>query len=204
MLGSDDEGTKTVDPKGKKVEEEQIDPAKLNSSSYGVKKPTISSVLGGHNSSFWKSPLFKSGEYDSWVAKMETHVRSVDPQLWRIIKNGDIPIVDGNGVKVPKDDYDETDYKKEEKNHRAKKIIKSGLSSSDETKVSPFLTTKEKWDAMAQIHQGNLDVKRDRITALLQDWEHLSMGEKENIEDFHSRFLVLVNSLAFLGEVLPS
>ena len=83
------------------------------------------------------------------------------------------------------------------------KIIESGRSSSDETKVSPFLTAKDKWDALARIHQGNLDVKRDRITALLQDWEHLSMGEKKDIEDFHSRFLILVNGLAFLGEILP-
>ena len=30
------------------------------------------------------------------------------------------------------------------------------------------------------------------------------MGEKESIEDFHSRFLILVNNLAFLGELLPS
>ena len=29
------------------------------------------------------------------------------------------------------------------------------------------------------------------------------MGEKEDIEDFHSRFLILVNGLAFLGEILP-
>ena len=88
-------------------------------------------------------------------------------------------------------------------NHRAVKIIKSGLSIGDETKVSPFLTTMEKWEALGRIHQGNLDVKRDRITALLQDWEHLSIGEREDIEDFHSRFLILVNGLAFLGEKLP-
>ena len=87
-------------------------------------------------------------------------------------------ITDGNDNVIPENDYDETDFKKEEKNHRAIKIIESGLSIGDETKVSPFLTAKEKWEALGRIHQGNLDVKRDRITALLQDWEHLSMGEK--------------------------
>ena len=96
------------------------------------------------------------------------------------------------------------DFKKEEKNHRAVKIIESGLSVNNEAKVASFLTAREKWDALGRIHQGNEDTKRDKITALLTDWENLAMGEKESIEDFHSRFLILVNNLTFLGEILPS
>ncbi len=193
--------------KGIQVEEEIV-PEKIGTSvvdtTKGVKKAAIPSGSGGHDSSFWKSPILKRGEYDKWIKKMETHVRSVDPQLWRIIKNGDIPIVDGNGTVVPEADYDENDFKKEEKNHRAVKIIESGLSANDEAKVSSFLTAREKWDALGRIHQGNEDTKRDKIMALLTDWENLAMGEKESIEDFHSRFLILVNNLTFLGEILPS
>ena len=85
----------------------------------GVKAAAIPSGLGGHDSSFWKSPILKRGEYDKWIKNMETHVRSVDPQLWRIIKNGDIPITDGNGNVIPENNYNENDFKKEEKNHRA-------------------------------------------------------------------------------------
>ena len=109
---------------------------------------------------------------------MEPHVRSVDPQLWRIIKNSDIPIVDGNGQVIPEESYDENDFKKEEKNHRAVKIIESGLSAADETKVVSFLKASEKWNALSRIHAGNLDTKRDKIEALLTYWKNLAMGEK--------------------------
>ena len=200
---SDDERNDDHNKKETVIDDVQVSKA-VNAETSGVKKPAITSGAGGHESSFWKSPLLKRGEYDKWIKKMETHIRSVDPQLWRIIKNGDIPITDGNEVIVPEDNYDENDHKKEEKNHRAIKIIESGLSSTDETKVASFLTARDKWNALGRIHQGNEDTKRDKITALLSDWENLAMGEKETIEDFHSRFLILVNGLAFLGEVLPS
>ena len=106
----------------------------------------------------------------------------------------------GKGKSIKESAYDEADYKKMEKNHRAIKIIVSGLSSGDKAKVLLHKTIKEKWDALSKIHQGNLDDKRDRILALLQDWDNLAMGEKEEIEDFHSRFLTLVNALKFLEE----
>ena len=45
-------------------------------------------------------------------------------------------------------------------------------------------SAKEKWDALAKIYQGSNDVKRDRISALLQDYDNFTMGEKETIEEF--------------------
>ena len=42
--------------------------------------------------SFWKSPILKAGEYDLWAQKFETHVRSIDGELWRIVTTGDLVV----------------------------------------------------------------------------------------------------------------
>ena len=65
-----------------------------------------------------------------------------------------------------------------------------------------FKSAKEKWDTLKKIHQENQDVKRDKIIALEEEFNSLQMGDNEDIEDFHSRFLGVVNKLAFLGETI--
>ena len=65
-------------------------------------------------------------------------------------------------------------------------------------------SAKEKWDALAKIYQGSNDLKRDRISALLQDYDNFTMGEKESIEEFQGRFLTLINSLSYLGEMIEN
>ena len=83
---------------------------------------------------------------------------------------------------------------------KALKLLTSGLDNSDRRKVLGSLSTKDKWDTLAKIYQGSIDVKHDRIATLLQDYDNFVMGEKESIEDFQERLLTLINSLSYLGE----
>ena len=87
---------------------------------------------------------------------------------------------------------------------KALKLLTSGLDNSNRRKVLGSLTVKEKWDALAKIYQGSNDVKRDRISALLQDYDNFSMGEKESIEEFQARFLTLINYLSHQGEKIEN
>ena len=83
---------------------------------------------------------------------------------------------------------------------KALKLLTSGLDNLDRRKVLGSLSVKDKWGTLTKIYQGSTDVKRDRIAALLQDYDNFVMGEKESIEDFQARFLTLINSLSYLGE----
>ena len=40
-------------------------------------------------------------------------------------------------------------------------------------------TAKEKWDALKKLNEGGTDVKRDRISALYQQYDTLEMKESE-------------------------
>ena len=117
--------------------------------------------------SFWKSPILKAGEYDLWAQEFETHVRSIDRELQKIITTRDLLVTQNNGKSVPLGSFTAEDWTKDEKNNKALKLLTSGLDNSDRRKVLESPSTKEKWDALAKIYQGSNDVKRDRISALL-------------------------------------
>ena len=127
-------------------------------------------------------------------------MRSIDRELWKIIINGNLPVTQLNNKPIPFNSFSVDDWSKYEKNMKALKLLTSGLDNSDRRKVLGSETAKEKWDALAKIYQGSNDVKRDRISALLQDYDNFTMGVKESIKEFKARFLTLINSLSYLGE----
>ena len=154
--------------------------------------------------SFWKSPILKAREYNLWAQGFQTHVRSIDGELWKIIINGDLPVTQVNNKPIAFNAFSADDWSRDEKNMKALKLLNSGLENSDRRKVLGSLTAKDKWDALAKIYQGSNDVKRYRISALLQDYDKFSMREKESIEEFQARFLTLINSLSHLGEKIEN
>ena len=127
-------------------------------------------------------------------------MRSIDGGMWKIITTGDLYVTQNNAKLVSFTSFTTEDLGKNEKNMKALKLLTSGLDNSDRRKVLGSLSAKDKWDALDKIYQGSTDVKRDRIAALLQDYDNFAMGEKESIEDFQARFLTLINSLSYFGE----
>jgi hypothetical protein len=76
MTGTSQDGKgKNVDPNDGDSTQQEETPKSINTT-VGVKAAAIPSGSGGHDSSFWKAPILKRGEYDKWIKKMETHVRS--------------------------------------------------------------------------------------------------------------------------------
>ena len=76
---------------------------------------------------------------------MKKHMKSIDGECWRIIKEGNLTIVDAHNKEIREENFTDIEYKKDEKNHIAIKFITAGLSSSDQRKVLACKTAKEKW-----------------------------------------------------------
>ena len=104
--------------------------------------------------SFWKSPILKSREYDLWAQEMQTLVRSIDGECWKIITEGDLVVTMADSKPVPFNLYTAEDYTKDEKNNKALKLVTSGLSKSNRRKVLGSATAKDKWDALARSIKG--------------------------------------------------
>ncbi|CAM8882592.1 unnamed protein product [Rhodiola kirilowii] len=158
--------------------------------------------------SFWKLPLLKPGQFDWWKDQFEAHVCSLDGQLWSIFKTGPLLIPldttdPDKPVKKAKDKYTDDDYKKPEKNARAKKVLYMALSTGDQIKVAMHKTAKEMYDSLVRLYGGNEDIKRNRILAAIKDYESVMQRKDETLEDFFTRFQVIIGQLEYLNERLP-
>jgi len=89
---------------------------------------------------------------------LENYIQSDDYELWMIIENGPyIPMKtteDGKTVPKKSNEFDSDDFKKMEKNARAKKLLYFGLGPNEYTRISECESTKEIWNALRVAHEG--------------------------------------------------
>ena len=78
---------------------------------------------------------------------MENYIQAEDYELWMLIKNGPlIPtkvVEDGTKVHKQPDEFDAEDFKKMEKNAKAKKFLYFGLSPDEYTRISECESAKD-------------------------------------------------------------
>ncbi|CAM8999263.1 unnamed protein product [Rhodiola kirilowii] len=161
--------------------------------------------MSAANDSFWKPPVLNPGEYDWWKDQFEAHVCSLDGKLWRVFIKGKFPILDVTDPAHPKekdkDKYTDADYKSLQQNARAKKVLYMALSLGDQVKMAVYKTAKEQWDGLARLDVGNEDIKWNRILAATKDYKIVKQQKDESLEDFYTRFQVIVAQLNSLDGV---
>ncbi|CAM8963824.1 unnamed protein product [Rhodiola kirilowii] len=163
--------------------------------------------MSNGSDSFWKTPVLSPGEYDWWKDQFEAHVCSLDGKLWRVFEKGNFPILDvtdpANPKDKEKDKYTKADYKSLQQNARAKKVLYIALSPGDQVKMVVYKTAKEQWDGLARLYEGNEDIKRNRILAATKDYKSVEQRKDKSLDDFYTRFQVIIAQLNSLDEVLP-
>jgi len=94
---------------------------------------------------------------------MENYIQAEDYELWTLIKNGPLiptkAIEDGTEVHKEPNEFDAEDFKKMEKNAKAKKLLYFGLSPDEYTRISECESAKDIWDALQVAHEGTNQVK---------------------------------------------
>ncbi|GKB66185.1 hypothetical protein Tco_0927597 [Tanacetum coccineum] len=65
-------------------------------------------------------------------------------------------------------------------------------------------TTKEIWDTLLITHQGNSQVKDNKIDLLVQQYEQFTIPEEESIDNTFARFNTIITSLKALDECFSS
>jgi len=89
---------------------------------------------------------------------MENYIQADDYELWMIIVNGPyIPMKtteDGKTVAKKLEECDSKDFKKMEKNAKAKKVLYFILGPDEYTRISECESAKEIWSALCVAHEG--------------------------------------------------
>ncbi|GJT31131.1 zf-CCHC domain-containing protein [Tanacetum coccineum] len=155
--------------------------------------------------SMQRPPLFESDSFIYWKNRFETYVKSKDLDLWHVITNDDFQPIQQN----PKTKLDEvihfekqSDYLKKRlvKNNEVKIVIYNALPRKEYERIFMCNTTKEIWKTLLITHQGNNQVKDNKIDLLVQQYKQFVISEDESINSAFARFNTIITSLKALDE----
>ncbi|GJS08331.1 zf-CCHC domain-containing protein [Tanacetum coccineum] len=131
--------------------------------------------------SMQRPPLFESDCFIYWKNRFKTYVKSKDPDLWHVITNGDFQPTQQN----PETKVDEVIPFEKQSDELKKKLAKN-----NEAKMKTLLIT----------HQGNNQVKDNKIDLLVQQYEQYVISEDETIYSDFARFNTIIATLKALDE----
>ncbi|GJR85691.1 hypothetical protein Tco_0209702 [Tanacetum coccineum] len=155
--------------------------------------------------SMQRPPLFESDGFIYWKNRFETYVKSKDLDLWHVITDGDFPPIQFN-PETKKDEIvsfhkqDDDLKKKLAKNNEAKMVIYNALPRKEYERIFMCQTAKEIWDTLLITHQGNNQVKANKIDLLVQQYEQFMIPEEESIDNAFAKFNTIITSLKALDE----
>ncbi|GJR05834.1 retrovirus-related pol polyprotein from transposon TNT 1-94 [Tanacetum coccineum] len=152
-----------------------------------------------------RPPLFESDSFIYWKNRFETYVKSKDLDLWHVITDGDFqPIVQNPKTKldevIPFEKQTDDLKKRLAKNNKAKMVIYNALPRKEYERIFMCNTAKEIWKTLLITHQGNSQVKDNKIDLLVQQYEHFFISEDEYIDSAFARFYTIITSLKALDE----
>ncbi|GJU06258.1 hypothetical protein Tco_1122688 [Tanacetum coccineum] len=159
--------------------------------------------------SMQRPPLFESNGFIYCKNRFETYVKSKDLDLWHAITDGDfIPIKYNFKTKkdeiVPFHIQDDDLKKKLAKNNEAKMVIYNALPRKEYERIFMCQTAKEIWDTLLITHQGNNQVKANKIDLLVQQYEQFMIPEEESTDNAFAKFNTIITSLKALDESFSS
>ncbi|GJT65599.1 hypothetical protein Tco_1017079 [Tanacetum coccineum] len=159
--------------------------------------------------SMQRPPLFESDHFIYWKNRFETYVKAKDLDLWHIILNGDFPPLARNKETqilevVPFEEQSDDLKKKLAKNNKAKMVLYNALPKKEYERIFMCKTAKDIWQSLLITHQGNSQVKDNKIDLLVQQYEQFTILEEESVNSGFTRFNTIITSLKSLDEGFSS
>ncbi|GJX93291.1 hypothetical protein Tco_0347877, partial [Tanacetum coccineum] len=151
---------------------------------------------------------------EQWKETYENDGYDFDPYDDDIYEGQDIPdkiqyICDNLDITIRETKLDEVvpfekqtnDLKRKlAKNNEAKMVIYNALPRKEYERIFMCNTAKEIWKTLLITHQGNSQVKDNKIDLLVQQYEQFVIFEDESIDSAFARFNTIITSLKALDE----
>ncbi|GKC32800.1 zf-CCHC domain-containing protein [Tanacetum coccineum] len=152
-----------------------------------------------------KTTTFESDSSIYWKNRFDTYVKSKDLDLWHVITNCDFqPIIQNPETKldevVPFIKQTDDLERRLMKNNEAKMVICNALPRKEYERIFMCNTEKDIWKTLLITHQGNNQVKDNKIDLLVQQYEQFIISKDESIDSAFSRFNTIITSLKALDE----
>ncbi|GJZ90793.1 hypothetical protein Tco_0662720, partial [Tanacetum coccineum] len=111
---------------------------------------------------------------------------------------------DGKDIAIPYEKFDENHKKMISKNDEAKIVLYNALPKKEYERIFMCDTTQNIWDSLITTHQGNKQVKDNKIDLFVQKYEEFSITDDETIDCAFSRFNTIITLLMHLTDLFTS
>lgn len=137
------------------------------------------------------------GHFDHWSMLMENFLRS--KELWVVVDSGVSEPVSGTVLtEAQQRRLDEQKLK----DLKAKNYLFQSIDRAILETILQKDTSKQIWDSMKQKYQGTSRVKRQQLQALRKEFEVLHMKQRESVDEYFSRTLIIANKMRIHGDKL--
>jgi hypothetical protein len=137
-------------------------------------------------------PQFDGHKYAFWSISMKTYIQAQGFEIWK-------SIVDGYIVQAVPPTNDK-EVKPSQNNSKATNVLLNGFFEMVFNKVSHCKSSKDIWDKVRNIYEGDSKVKETKLQTYRVQFEQLKMKEDENIASYFLRVGETVNAIMGLGE----
>nr|GEU53516.1 zf-CCHC domain-containing protein/DUF4219 domain-containing protein/UBN2 domain-containing protein [Tanacetum cinerariifolium] len=101
---------------------------------------------------------------------------------------------------VPFEEQSNDLKKKLAKNNKAKMVLYNALPKKEDERIFMCKTAKDICKSLLITHQGNIQVKDNKIDLLVQQYEQYTILEEESIDSGFARFNTIITSIKALDE----
>ncbi|KAI8550439.1 hypothetical protein RHMOL_Rhmol06G0107000 [Rhododendron molle] len=134
---------------------------------------------------------------------MKAYLKSQNNHVWLSVVNGyteSTTTVAGKIVRKPDESWDNTNHLKATHNSCALNAIFGCVSISKFQRISTCEIAKDAWDILSITHEGNSQVRQQKLQSIITDFEMIQMSDNETFGDFYAKLSEIVNSSFNLGE----
>ncbi|XP_062028372.1 uncharacterized protein LOC133744253 [Rosa rugosa] len=156
-------------------------------------------------------PFFDGNDYSQWKIMMQAFLHSQDEHIWNIVELGwEVPTKETKSkesessasIKEPKSrqDWSIAEVRDFNNDVKARHSLYTALSMKEKKRIGTCKTAKKAWDLLQMTYEGNKKVRTQKLQKLISEFETMTMGDDESIDDFHSRLINVTNECDSLGD----
>jgi hypothetical protein len=137
--------------------------------------------------------------YEFWSLRMRSFLQA--QECWDPVDHGYVEL-DPTGLSAMTNQQKIAQATQRNRENKAKFWIQNSVDDSIFSKITGAGTSKQAWDILKSSYQGNDRVKTVKLQTLRTQFETLRMTTSENVDQFMTRLMGIVNQIRLTGETI--
>jgi hypothetical protein len=146
-----------------------------------------------------QGPILLGKNYEFWSLRMRSFLQA--QECWDPVDHGYVE-PDPADLSAMTNQQKIAQATQRNRENKAKFWIQNSVDDSIFSKITGAGTSKQAWDILKSSYQGNDRVKTIKLQTLRMQFETLRMTESENVDQFMTRVMGIVNQIRLTGETI--